>query len=145
MIENLDEIIYIHDNEENNIAKCNLLHDMINPFKRAKNINIHCYPILHGCINTRKSRAKFKNLRIILNIGYSYTIVMIRLVEIIHPEMYTVMQCKTQVVDITTNIKVKVDSALPALSATNVVTWKCHVDDSARSRYNMILGRDILT
>ena len=138
-------MIHIHDKEVNSISEFNLIHDITYPPKRAKILNNHYLPILHGCINTRKSRAKFKNLRIILHIGYSYTIVMIRLVEIIHPEMYTVMQCKTQVVDITTNIKVKVDSALPALSATNVVTWKCHVDDSARSRYNMILGRDILT
>ena len=25
------------------------------------------------------------------------------------------------------------------------MTWKCHVDDSAKGRYDMILGRDILT
>ena len=47
--------------------------------------------------------------------------------------------------NITTNLKVKMDFALPALSATNVVTWKFHVDDSAKVRYNMILGRYLLT
>ena len=27
----------IHDNEVNNIAECNLLHDTLNPSKRTKN------------------------------------------------------------------------------------------------------------
>ena len=54
------------------------------------------------------------------------------------------MQWQTQAGNITTNFKVKIDFNLPALSATNVVTCKCHVDDSARVRYDMILGRDIL-
>ena len=26
-----------------------------------------------------------------------------------------------------------------------IVTYKCHVDESTNSRYNMILGRDLLT
>ena len=55
------------------------------------------------------------------------------------------MQWHTQVGNITTNIKVKVDFALPALIATNVVMWKFHVDYSAKGRYDIILGRDILT
>ena len=28
---------------------------------------------------------------------------------------------------------------------TNVVRWKCHVDDSTKGRYDIILGRNILT
>ena len=37
------------------------------------------------------------------------------------------------------------DFNLSALSAKNVVFWKCYVDDSARGSYEMILDRDILT
>ena len=55
------------------------------------------------------------------------------------------MQWHTQAVNITTNLKVKVDFTLPALSAMNVVTWRCHVNDYTKGRQNMILGRDILT
>ena len=33
---------------------------------------------------------------------------------------------------------------LPACSATNVVTWNCHVDDSDKGRYNKNLGHDLL-
>ena len=62
MIENKNEIIYIHDNKVKNIAEYDLLHGIINPPKRAKNINIHYSPIIHGFIINRKCRSKFKKL-----------------------------------------------------------------------------------
>ena len=51
------------------------------------------------------------------------------------------MQFHTQAGNIPTDLKVEVDFTLPELSTTNVVTWKCHVDYSAKGRYDMILGR----
>ena len=36
------------------------------------------------------------------------------------------------------------DFTFPEISATNVVTWKCHVDDSAKVKFYMILGWDQL-
>ena len=48
------------------------------------------------------------------------------------------MQCYMQAGNITTNLKVEVEFNLPELSATNFGTWKFHVDDSAKGRYNMI-------
>ena len=51
----------IQKNKVKNIAECNLQHDIINPTKRAKKLNRHYSPILHGCMNTRKGKAKFKN------------------------------------------------------------------------------------
>ena len=55
------------------------------------------------------------------------------------------MKCHIQECSITNNLKVEIDFTLPELSATNVVTWNCHVDDFAKGRYDMILYRDILT
>ena len=55
------------------------------------------------------------------------------------------MQWHTQARNITTNHKVEVYFTLPAISTKNVVTWKCHVDESDKGRYNMILGQDIRT
>ena len=49
----------IYNNEVKNISECNLLHEIINPPKCAKNLNSHYSPILHGCMNTKKDRAKF--------------------------------------------------------------------------------------
>ena len=54
------------------------------------------------------------------------------------------MQWYTQAENITTNLKFKEYFTLPALSATNVKTWKFHMGDSAKGRNNMILGRDLL-
>ena len=68
-----------------------------------------------------------------------------RLVEKLCPEKDAVMKWHTQDGNITTNIKVKIYLTLPALRTTNVVTWKCHVDESSKVRYDMILGQDLLT
>ena len=98
-------MIYIHDDEVNNISECNLLHDIINPPKRAKNINSHYSPILHGCMNIRKGISKFKNFLILLNSVFSSTIVIIGTFERICPEKYAVMQWHTQAGNITNNFK----------------------------------------
>ena len=55
------------------------------------------------------------------------------------------MQWNTQAGNITTNLRVKIDITLPALRAKNFVTWNCHVDESAKGKYNMILVRYLLT
>ena len=135
----------IHDNKVYNIDECNLLRDITNPPKHTKHLNTYYSHTLHGCINTRKGKANINNFRILLCSVCSSTIVIVRLVKNINLQKYDVMQCHTQSGNITTNIKVKLDFTLPTLSATNVVTWKCHVDDSSKGRYDMILGRDLLT
>ena len=135
----------IHDNEVNNISECYLLHDIINPPRCTKHLNSHYSPIIHGCINTRKAKTKFSKFRILLDSGCSFAVVMGRLVEIIHPKKDDVMQWHTQANNITTNPKVEVYFTLPELSATNAVTWKFHMDVSAKGRYDMMLGRDVLT
>ena len=53
------------------------------------------------------------------------------------------MQWHTQAGNITTNHKIKIDFTLLALSEPNVMMWKFHVDESAKGRRNMILGRDL--
>ena len=40
---------------------------------------------------------------------------------------------------------VKVKLSLPVISATNIVAWKCHLDDSTAGRYNIIIRTDLLT
>ena len=77
--------------------------------------------------------------------GCIYTIVIGRLIEILTPKLYNVMKWHTEAGCITTNLRVKIDFTLPELSAIKIVTWNCHVDNSAKSRKYMILGRDILT
>ena len=51
-MKSLNIMIFIHIMEVNNIYECNLIHDILNPSKYAKNINIHYSPILLICKNT---------------------------------------------------------------------------------------------
>ena len=48
-------------------------------------------------------------------------------------------------VNITTNLRVEVYFTLPEISVTKIVTWEYNVDDSTRCRYDIILGRYLLT
>ena len=77
--------------------------------------------------------------------GCSSTIVIGRLVQKIRLKKDAVTQWHTQAGNITTNLKVKVDFTLPTLSATNVAKWNFHVDDYTKGRYDMILGKYLLT
>ena len=54
------------------------------------------------------------------------------------PEKDAVMQWHTNSKNITPNLKVKIYLTLPKRSMTDVVTWKCHVDDSSKVMYDMI-------
>ena len=49
-------ITCIHEKKVNKISECNLLHNILNPSKSNKIINIHYSPILHGCMNALKGR-----------------------------------------------------------------------------------------
>ena len=96
-IKNQNDMKRIHDNEINKISEYNLIHDIINPPKRTTILNSHYSPILHGCMNTRKGRARFKNFRILLESGCSSTIVMGRPFETLYPKRDAVMQWHTKV------------------------------------------------
>ena len=51
---------------------------------------------------------------------------------------------ENQVVRFTDSKKVNVDFCLTEFSGTKNISWNCHVDNSTYSRYNKILGRDVL-
>ena len=57
----------------------------------------------------------------------------------------SMMQWYTQAVNITTNIKVKLFFTFSAFSVKNVMTLKCHVDDSVKGRFDIILVQYLLT
>ena len=69
---------------------------------------------------------------------------MVKLFKKLHCEKDALVQWHTQAGNITNNLKVKVDFALPALSAKDFMTCNFHVYDCAKGRYNMILDRYLL-
>ena len=54
------------------------------------------------------------------------------------------MKWHTQGGKINTNLNIKIDLTLSELSATEMLTCDCHVDEYTKGRYDIILGRDIL-
>ena len=72
-------------------------------------------------------------------------VVMIIPIKKLNPKEYSVTQLHMQADNITTNLKVKIDFTLPKSSATKIVMCKCYVDESCKRRYDMILGRYLLT
>ena len=79
-------MMHIHDNKVNKIYECNLLHGIINPRKRTKNLSIHYSPIIHGFIISRKGRANFNTFQILLESGCISIIIIVSLVEKLYPE-----------------------------------------------------------
>ena len=76
-------------------------------------------------MNKKKGRAKFKNFRILLDNGCIATIVMVRLITKLNPKEDYVMQCHTQAINITTNLKVKIYFTLPESSEMEIVEFSC--------------------
>ena len=108
-------------------------------------MNSRYSPILHVCMHTRRGKDKFNHFQILLDIRCISTILMKRLITKLETKEDAVIKCHTQEINITTNIKVKIYFTFPKLIATKIVTWNCHVGDSAKVRYNVIFGRYILT
>ena len=79
-MKSLNDMNRIHDKKLNNIAQCDLLHNIINPYKHAKSINNHYSSILHECMSTCRGVSNFKNFRILLDSGCISTILMRRLI-----------------------------------------------------------------
>ena len=69
-------------------------------------------PILNGCMDTCWGKAKFDNFRISLDIVCSPIIVIRSLMTKMKNKQYVFMILKTQVGNLTTNIKVKIYSTL---------------------------------
>ena len=63
-------------NEVDKEIECDLLTRILGPTKNEKNIDSNYSITLHGCMNTRNRRKKFKNFRILLDIGCTYFIIM---------------------------------------------------------------------
>ena len=65
-----------------------------------------------------------------------------KLKQIISPRITT---WETQAGNLNTSQKVNIYFCIPECIATKIVSWKYHVDKKTNSRYDMILGIDLLT
>ena len=78
-------------------------------------------------MDIQKGKEIFKKFRIILDIGFSSTTIMGRVIKKISPKKVAVMQWNMQAGKITTNQKVKIDFTLPELSAKQTESKCCRV------------------
>ena len=91
-MKSFNDMNFIHDKKIKIRAECNLLHVILNYSKHTKNIKIRYYHILNGSMNTHREKAKFKNVRIILDSGCSSSILMIRLIMKLQTKKYDVIK-----------------------------------------------------
>ena len=75
-MKSLNDMYCIYNNKLNNRTVWNLIHAILDNYKRTKNKSSNDYPILHVCMNIQRRRAKFKNFWILLDIGCSSMILM---------------------------------------------------------------------
>ena len=68
-----------------------------------------------------------------------------KLTEKLKPKSSTETTWETQAEKFRTSKKLNVEFLLHEFGATKIFTWKCYVAKLTNSRYNMILGRDLLT
>ena len=68
-----------------------------------------------------------------------------KLTEKLKPKNSIETKWETQAGKFTTSTRMDAGFCLPEFGATKIVTWKSHVAKSTNSRYNMILGRYLLT
>ena len=94
-------------------------------------------------MNTLKGRTNFKSFRILLDSLFSFTILMRKITEKLNPKRDAVTKWHKQAGIITTNIKVKIYLNLHGIIVTKIVTWNFHVDNSAKGRNGIILGRNL--
>ena len=123
----------------------NALYNFLNPTKRTGTKNSHFSPILRGCMNTRSRRAKFKKLQIIFDNRRSSTIMKGKLTPKLKSKEALKNMWETQAGKFTTSKKLNVEFLLPESSVKKIMMWKFHLDDSTNGRYDMVLGRDLLT
>ena len=95
-------------------------------------------------MNTRSGKEKFRNFQILLDRGSSSTIVMDKQTSKHNQNKSTTTKWETQDGKFMTSKKLNVDFCLSEFSVKNIVTWKCHVDESDEGRYDMTLGRDLI-
>ena len=105
----------------NNIAECNLLNDITNPTKCEKNKISHFYPIIYECMSTSRGEAKFKNLWILLDSGFSSTDIIRKIASKLKQKIDNNKQWQTQAGDFTSNEKVKINFGSPEFSATKIM------------------------
>ena len=102
----------MHYNKVDNIYEFNLLHDILNPTKHTKNTNSDSPPILHRYMNKCRGRENIKSPKLIGQwMWFQYCNE--KSDNKLKTKTYSMMQYHTQLGNLITDMKVKIDFTLP--------------------------------
>src|SRR5687767_5223846 len=141
-LENLD--IY----PESQKIKCYVsMAEMLRPKKKAKKHYLSAITL--GNLKTRMGSVKIKHwkrIKILFDTGYGATLIHHSLVKKLKPKMENPSNWPTKAGSFKTTKTCKVKFTLPAFHEKRDISWKAFdgETDKLSSRYDMIIGRDLL-
>ena len=83
---------------------------------------MHFSPITVGVINTRQGKPKIANLRILFDLGASFTIITGKYAQKLRIKTTKPQNWRTQAGNFQTNKRAKIELILPELDMTKIVT-----------------------
>ena len=96
-------------------------------------------------INVKRTQTRV--LRVLVDTGASATVVLGEHCAKLKTKSTSTTKWTTKAGTFTTNHKVKLKFLLPEFNQTKEISWTCHMDNATpanTTRYNMIIGRDLL-
>jgi predicted aspartyl protease len=126
-----------------------MVHDVhtIHAHSKKKAKKMHTSTAVVGLIYLNSKSTQTRAIRVLVDTGASATVIIgdhCRKLKLKRTEPTT---WTTKAGKFTTNKKVTLKFLLPEFNSTKVISWSCHIDESATSsasRYDMIIGRDLL-
>ena len=140
----MDEILSLHLEEVNALASrlghCDKRRKIEQNLAEADYV-----PILTGVIQIKSGTPKGKLMRILLDSGASTSIITKPFVKKLRVRSDTQTKWSVAGGKLTTNERCKIHLQLPDLSPSLSIVKEVHVTDKVSNRYDMIMGRDLLS
>ena len=113
--------------------------------KKTANLSTITLGFLHSRKGSRKAKHE-RRLKILFDTGCGGTLINKKFVNRLPTKQVQGTTWKTKAGQFATNRKCRVTMSLPEFHTGRDVTWTCYVDESDHelSRYDMIIGRDLL-
>ena len=114
------------------------------PAKRAKITN-ELVPVVFAILNTRLGKESTKRISVLLDSGASSSVIHKDLVRKLRMTKTSPTMWNTAAGPLNTSERVDIEFALPELSPSATIKATVHVHPAKITRYDMIIGRDMLT
>ena len=102
-------------------------------------------PVVFALLNTRLGKEKAKRISVLLDSGASSSVIHKDIVKKLRIKPTSPTVWNTAAGPLSTEGKVTITFALPELSPSASITTTVHVHPTQIARYDMIIGRDLMT